>query len=118
MIEITEEQIADWELSKAAYHEAAHNMVDERFGGAGDTVVWRSRSGNPEERAWRGQSHPRTCPEAMGAIALASRFSAPDLPANWRMLVGIAGLVAEEILGDDTDDAGAIADAIHLKISD
>jgi hypothetical protein len=34
------------------------------------------------------------------------------------MLVGIAGLVAEEILGDDTDDAGAIADAIHLKISD
>ncbi|MDR6469398.1 hypothetical protein SCB29_22105 [Paraburkholderia sp. SIMBA_055] len=34
------------------------------------------------------------------------------------MLVGIVGLVAEEILGDDTDDAGAIADAIHLKISD
>jgi hypothetical protein len=29
----------------------------------------------------------------------------------------MAGLVAEEILNDDTDDAGAIADALHFRIS-
>ncbi|RQR49340.1 hypothetical protein DIE21_20700 [Burkholderia sp. Bp9140] len=53
----------------------------------------------------------------MRAIALTSGFSTPDLPANWKILVGIAALVAEEILCGDTDDAGAIADAEHLKIS-
>ncbi|WP_341313737.1 hypothetical protein WN982_20640 [Paraburkholderia sp. IMGN_8] len=118
MIELTEEQIAARELRNAAYHEAAHKMVYERFGGAGDAVVWRNESGNPDEKAWFGQFRPRTCPEEMRTIALASGVSALDLPSNWKMLVGIAGLVAEEILSDDTDDAGAIADAIYLKISD
>jgi hypothetical protein len=118
MIELTEEQIADGELRNAAYHEAAHKVVYERFGGAGDAVVWRNESGNPEERAWRGQFRPRTCPEEMRNITLASGFSVPDLPANWRVLVGMAGLVAEDILYDGTDDAGAIADALHQRISD
>lgn len=93
-------------------------MVYEQFGGAGDAVVWRNESGNLEERAWRGQFRPRTCPQEMRAIALASGFSVPDLPANWRALVGIAGLVAEEILRDGTDDAGVIADALHQRIWD
>lgn len=118
MIEFTEEQIAARELRSAAYHEAARKMVYERFGGAGDAVVWRNENGDPEEKAWFGQFRPRTCPEEMRTIALAFGVSAPDLPANWKVLVGIAGLVAEEILSDDTDDAGAIADALHLKISD
>ncbi|WP_430226924.1 hypothetical protein [Paraburkholderia tropica] len=118
MSELTEEQIADGELRNAAYHEAAHKMVYERFGAAGDAVVWRNESGNPEERAWRGQLRPRTCPEEMRAIALASGFSFPDLPANWKALVGVAGLVAEEILYDGTDDAGVIADALHQRIWD
>ena len=118
MIELTEKQIAARELHNAAYHEAGHKVAYERFGGAGDAVVWRNMSGNLEEAAWRGQFRPRTCPEQMRAIALASGFSAPDLPEDWKVLVGIAGLVAEEILRDDTDDAGAIADAVHLKISD
>ncbi|MCG5078117.1 hypothetical protein [Paraburkholderia tagetis] len=93
-------------------------LVYERFGGAGDAVVWRNESGNPEERAWRGQFRPRTCPEEMRAIALASWSSIPDLPANWKALVGIAALMAEEILYDGTDDAGVIADALHQRISD
>lgn len=118
MIEFTEQQIAARELRNAAYHEAAHKMVYEQFGGAGDAAVWRNKSGNPEETAWRGQFRPRTCPEEMRAIALASGLSVPDLPANWRALVGIAGLVAEEILRDGTDDAGVIADALHQRIWD
>ncbi len=118
MIEFTEEQIAARELRNAAYHEAAHKIVYERFGGAGDAVVWRNESVNPEEVAWLGQFRPRTCPEEMRTIALASGFSAPELPVNWKVLVGIAGLVAEEILRDDTDDVDVIADALLIKISD
>ncbi|MCR4467846.1 hypothetical protein [Burkholderia sp. SCN-KJ] len=44
-------------------------------------------------------------------------LSVLDLPANWKVLVGIAGLVTEEILRDDTDDVDVIADAVLTKIA-
>ncbi|KVM96622.1 hypothetical protein WT06_07245 [Burkholderia anthina] len=44
MIQFTEEQIAARELRNTAYHEAAHKMLYERFGGAGDAVVWKTRA--------------------------------------------------------------------------
>lgn len=51
MLDVTDEQITPNELRIAAYHEAGHKMLYERFGGAGDAVVWRNQSGNPEETA-------------------------------------------------------------------
>jgi hypothetical protein len=90
MVDLTDEQIAARELRKAAYHEAGRKMPYERFGGAGDAVVWKNESGNPEETAWLGQFRPRTCPEEMRKTALNHRFSAPELPANWKILVGMA----------------------------
>jgi hypothetical protein len=117
VIALTEEQIAARELRNAAYHESAHKLVYERFGGAGDALVWRSERGSPEEVAWFGHFRPRTCPEEMRTIALTSGVSVPDLPENWKVLVGIAGLVAEEILSDETGDVGAIADALQFRIS-
>ncbi|RQZ62287.1 hypothetical protein DIE08_27700 [Burkholderia sp. Bp9004] len=117
MIYFTEEQIANRELRNAAYHEAGHKMLYERFGGAGDAVVWKNESGNPEESAWLGQFRPRTCPEVMRKTALNHGFPAPELPANWKVLVGMAGLLAEEILSGETDDTGAMADSLALKIS-
>ncbi|WP_124904709.1 hypothetical protein [Burkholderia sp. Bp9004] len=92
-------------------------MLYERFGGAGDAVVWKNESGNPEESAWLGQFRPRTCPEVMRKTALNHGFPAPELPANWKVLVGMAGLLAEEILSGETDDTGAMADSLALKIS-
>ncbi|BBA43935.1 MULTISPECIES: hypothetical protein [Burkholderia] len=117
MIDFTEEQIAAREPRNTAYHEAGHKMLYERFGGAGDPVVWKNDSGNPDESAWFGQFRPRTCPEVMRAIALNHGFAAPELPANWKMLVGMAGLLAEEILSGETEDTGAMADSLVLKIS-
>ncbi|WP_235879306.1 hypothetical protein [Burkholderia sp. USMB20] len=117
MIQFNNEQITAREVRKSAYHEAAHKIVYERFGGAGDAVVWRNHSGNPEEVAWLGQFRPRTCPELMRTIAVASGLSVPDLSANWKELVGIAGVVAEEILRDGAHDADVIADAV-AKIAD
>jgi hypothetical protein len=92
-------------------------MVYERFGGAGDAIVWQNASGNPDERVWLGQFRPRTCPDTMRTVALTSGFFFPDLPANWRVLYGIAGLVAEEVLSGETDDPGAIADVVRYRIS-
>lgn len=113
----TEEQIAARELRSAAYHEAGHKILYERFGGAGDAVVWKNESRNPDERAWFGQFRPRTCPEVMRNAAIASGFMAPDLPSNWKVLVGMAGLLAEDIMSGETDDAGVLADTLFFAIS-
>ncbi|WP_241019057.1 hypothetical protein [Paraburkholderia sp. Tr-20389] len=117
MIELNEELIASRELRTAAYHEATHKTVYERFGGAGDAVVWKNNSGNPDERAWFGQFRPRTCPETMRRAAVTAGIPFPDLPANWSFLYGIAGLVAEEILNSETDEPSLIADAVRYRIS-
>lgn len=117
MIDYTEEQIAARELRNTAYHEAGHKLLYERFGGAGDAVVWKNESGNSEECAWLGQFRPRTCPEEMHKVALKHGFAVPELPANWKMLVGMSGLLAEEILSGETEDTGAMADSLFLKIS-
>ncbi|ACB67696.1 MULTISPECIES: hypothetical protein [Burkholderia] len=108
MIDYTEEQIAARELRNTAYHEAGHKLLYERFGGAGDAVVWKNESGNSEECAWLGQFRPRTCPEEMHKVALKHGFAVPELPANWKMLVGMSGLLAEEILSGETEDTGAM----------
>ena len=117
MIDFTDEQIDARELRNAAYHEAGHKMLYERFGGAGDAVVWKNESGNPEETAWFGQFRPRTCPEVMRKTALDHGFAAPELPANWRILAGLAGLLAEDILSGETDDGGAMVDTLFFRIS-
>jgi len=53
----------------------------------------------------------------MRAAALTSGFHFPDLPANWKFLYGITGLVAEEVMSYKMDAAGAIADAVRYRIS-
>jgi hypothetical protein len=118
MIDFTDEQIAAKELRYAAYHEAGHKILYERFGGAGDAVVWRNESGHPGERAWFGQFRPRTCPEVMRQAALNHGLTASELPANWKALVGMAGLLAEDMLSGETGDAGAMADTLLSRISD
>lgn len=109
MIYFTDEQTVARETRDTAYHEVGHKVLHECFGGAGDAVVWRNESRNPDERAWLGQLHPRMFPEAIREAALENGLAAPELPGNWKMLVGTAGLLAEEILSGETDDAGAMA---------
>ncbi|MFD1558827.1 hypothetical protein ACFSHT_24840 [Paraburkholderia silviterrae] len=117
MTHLTDDQIAAKELRNAAYHEAGHKILYERFGGSGDAVIWRNESGNPAEKAWCGQFRPRTCPEEVRKIAIANGFPAPDLPMNWKAIVGMAGLLAEDILSGETDDVGALADTLFFKIT-
>ncbi|WP_426195551.1 hypothetical protein [Massilia sp. DWR3-1-1] len=116
MSELTKEQIAMLELRNAAYHEAGHRIICRRFGGDGDILIWKNESGNPDEQAWRGQFRTRVCPQQMHDAAKRAGFPAVDLPDNWRALIGMAGLVAEEILRDGIDDAELVADSISATI--
>ncbi len=117
MIEVTEEEIAARELRDAAYHEAGHKVMYEHFGGAGDAVVWRNDSGDPEERAWFGQFRTRVCPGQMRDVALRHGLPIRELPANWRVLSGMAGLLAEAILQLGADDVHALTEDIHYRIT-
>jgi hypothetical protein len=118
MIELTEKDLAARELRNAAYHEAAHKAVYERFGGAGDAVVWKNERGNPDDAAWCGQFRPRTCPEAMHSAWSASGVEVTPLPSNWSVMYGMAGLLAEELLcGDTDDDMEVVAYNLYTRIS-
>ncbi|SIN80505.1 hypothetical protein [Paraburkholderia phenazinium] len=117
MTYFTDEQVAARELRDAAHHEAGHKMLHEYFGGAGDAVLRKNESGNPDERAWLGDFRPRMCPEAKRKATLANGIAVPELPGNWKILVGMAGLLAEEILNGETDDVSAMADNMFFRIS-
>jgi hypothetical protein len=109
-----DQQLLDLHL--AAYHEAGHKIIYNRFGGDGDGKVWENTSGNPDEHTWRGQFRPRTCPQVMHDCAKRSGLPAADLPDNWRALFGMAGMVAEEIMLDNADDLRLLSKAISLRI--
>lgn len=56
------------------------------------------------------------CPEAIQKAASASGVLGTGLPDNWTILVGIAGLLAEEILAAETDDVRAMTDNVLFRI--
>lgn len=116
MFTLTEDQLSLRELCLAAYHEAGHKAMYHRFGGAGDAVVCENLDRSPDEVAWRGQFRPRTCPQIMHDTAKRHGMPAAELPDNWRALYGMAGLVAEGILGGETDPE-FIAGALDIKIA-
>ena len=113
---MTEQIIALNELHETAYHEAGHKAMCEHFGGTGDVVVWKNESGALNERAWRGQFRQRICPEQMHDVSTRAGLTAIHLPRNWKILVGMAGVVAEEIyLGETEPDI--VAYNIMIRIS-
>lgn len=116
MSELTEDQIAMRELRNAAYHEAGHAIICRRFGGDGDILIRKNQSRMADETAWRGQYRIRVCPQMMHDAAKRAGFPVGHLPDNWGVLLGMAGLVAEEILRDETDEAEIIADRISVRI--
>jgi hypothetical protein len=115
MTSFTQDQIVDDDLRKAAYHEAGHKIIYELFGGAGDAVVWKNESGNPDEVSWLGQFRPRTCAEQMHEIWARAGLDVPPLPFNWRAMYGMAGIVAEQILRGETE-VEFIAGNLYLRI--
>lgn len=52
----------------------------------------------------------------MQKVARKQGFDVPPLPQNWKVLVGMGGLVAETVLSGETDDAGVLADILFSRI--
>lgn len=113
---LPEDQLATLELRQAAYHEAGHRALYRRYGGDGDAYIWKNTSGDPYEKAWIGHFRPRTCPQAMHELAKIHGQPRADLPDNWRVLYGMAGMVAEEILRGDILDIDRIYENICERI--
>lgn len=115
-VPLADGQLADLELHHAAYHEAGHHAMYRHYGSDGDTFIWKNMSDDPSEVCWNGQFRPRVCPQQVH-LAKIRGGSLSVLPENWRALVGMAGLVAEEIFRGITSDTGIIYDFICQRIS-
>jgi hypothetical protein len=110
--------IAEREKRGVSFHEAAHAAIFRRYGGCGIAEVWRNTAQNVKDgqKAWLGTFKMFAEPGTMqmsDEVRKALRVLPP--PDNWRVLVGIAGLVAEEILHGVTD-ADEIAVSIESDI--
>lgn len=108
--------LAKREKRKASFHEAAHAAVCARFGGCGVAEVWQNTAPNilAGEKAWLGQFKMFAAP---GTLRMdeetRTALGALPVPENWRVLVGMAGLVAEHIADGETD-----AEEIAILIAD
>ena len=111
-----EDQIGTRELREAAYHEAGHLTLLQRFGGYGAAAVWKNLSDDPAEKYWRGQCVAYICPPLKREHAkhLGLR-AAPYLPKDWRVQFAAAGLIAEEIL-DGIDDPWWAAERVNARV--
>ncbi|MDO8811478.1 MAG: hypothetical protein Q7J38_05545 [Gallionella sp.] len=113
-------EVAEREKRKASFHEAGHAAICSRLGGYGTAMVWRNTAQRIKtgERAWLGTfkmyfkpgtvNMDRKTKLALGVIPITK---------NWRVLLGMAGLVAENIADGITDAdeiAGIIFDAIMV----
>ncbi|EIF30588.1 hypothetical protein BCh11DRAFT_06080 [Burkholderia sp. Ch1-1] len=100
------------ELRSSAYHEAAHKVICERFGGRAYASIWRNESNNPDESAWLG-----TCDIELTWMINAQLKVAGIPQRHWRPVglgrvrvplyadeyIAMAGMIAELIIGDSDD---------------
>ncbi len=127
--------LAERELRQGSFHEAGHACMCRHFGGVGVAEVWRNSKIRVKagERAWLGtfKMYARPGAASMDAetrAALGVEFPPPE---NWRVLVGMAGLVAEKIadgitsvdevfgfIRDTIDSEEASATDLHMMGSD
>jgi hypothetical protein len=114
MNKLIEDQIASRELRDAAYHEAGHLILLQRFGGYGAAAVWKKPSSNPDEK--RCNCITYVCPQLKREQAKHLGLRAmPSLPKDWRVQWAAAGLIAEEIL-DGINDPRWAAERVHTRI--
>lgn len=101
-----------------AIHEAGHKIIAERFGANGEAIITKKRGKKAGEVSWGGQFR------MVGDLALTHEIMRKhgidpgiELPENWQVLVGVAGLAAEEIFRGENDDPLFIADEIRERIN-
>jgi hypothetical protein len=121
------------ELRKVAYHESAHKVLCERFGGTGHVELWRNDADriHAGECAWRGRFYVAVFPWVANAERKAAGIKQVRDPVWSREYICMAGLLSEIML-DDLDsqaehgsddaengwlyDAGFVADELRNRI--
>lgn len=106
------------ELQAVAFHEAGHKVIYERLGGSGDAVVWKNASNDPTQNPWLGEFRLRTpLPEAHLGINKSGNSFQCKRPDNWKVLLGVAGLLAEQMAEEATNNPEDLAEDIRFSIS-
>lgn len=78
-------------------------------------AVWKSLSGNPDEKHWRGQCVAYISPPLKREQAKHLGIRAvPYMPKHWGVQFAAAGLIAEEIL-DGINDPGGLPNVYTLE---
>ena len=101
-----EKIISRKEKRSTSFHEAGHAAICFRFGGSGVAQIWRNTPANIKvgQRAWLGSFVVFAEPESlMMDEVIRGILGVVPAPENWRILLGMAGLVAEQIANDVTD---------------
>ncbi|MFA6312654.1 MAG: hypothetical protein WCV99_16895 [Sterolibacterium sp.] len=98
--------LVDLEKRNTSLHEIGHATVCARFGGSGRIDIWRNSKDNVAagEKAWLGTFRMLAKP---GSLQLTEEMAAMlhelPTPRNWRVLLGLAGIVCEQIGNGITD---------------
>jgi hypothetical protein len=100
-----EKILAKRERNDAAFHEAGHLIALTLFGGVGRARIWKNPKRAHNQKAWLG--HMCTIGEP-GKVTHEPDPESPfqiitPLPARWRVIIGMAGFVAERMAAGDTD---------------
>lgn len=115
----SEAVIAEREKRQIAFHEVAHAAVCQCFGGAGKAEIWPNTEQNiaAGEKAWLGHFQMFAEPETLALDEQTKLLLGVwPTPNNWRVLLGMAGLVAES-MADGITDADEIACSIDDAIN-
>lgn len=109
--------IAQRELRAAAFHEVGHAVVCLRLGGIGRPSIWANTSERVAQgqKAWLGTFSMYGLPGSVAISAEArTALNIGAAPANWRTLVGLAGLVCELFADGITDVWDIYSDIEYL----
>jgi hypothetical protein len=112
-------EIAAREKRRTSFHEAGHSIVCSLLGGIGIPSVWANSAQNIRsgQKAWLGTFKMYAEPGTMQIDAkIKKAHGVIKTPKNWRVLLGLAGMVAEEI-ADGVTDPEEIACSIECSIS-
>lgn len=82
------------ELLKTCIHEYGHFEIARALGVYSFVEIWRNESGDPDEKAWRGRTNLQLKPTG-----------------ETRVLICLAGVVAETLLVDFAADGYTLEDA-------
>ena len=97
-----EVEVAARELRRAAYHEAAHKVLCERFGGSGYISLWRNDAERIQEGecAWLGRFYVVVFPWQANEERKAQGVKQVRVPEWSREYICMAGMLAEIHLED------------------